>query len=97
MRPCEVLLAIAAAAALLAAGIQVGRDVERINALAAEASTGSAQGRPAVITKAQAAARIAPRCPRPPAADLRLARVAPSTLLGAGPEKRSPRPSGPGR
>ena len=40
MRFPDVLIAIAAAGALLAVGIQIGRDVERINALAAMPASG---------------------------------------------------------
>jgi hypothetical protein len=57
-RVAEVLVLLAASCLLLAASFQLGRDYERINALAAEPTA------PVVtITRAAAAARIDPRCP----------------------------------
>ena len=64
----DVLLFFLAVAVAVAVGFFLGRDYERINALAAE------EAAPVVtINKAQAAARIQPRCPKARRDDVRLA------------------------
>ena len=66
LRLRDVGLVILSLAMVLMAGIAIGRNVERMAVLAAEATP------PIVRIGPNAArARIRPRCPRPPRADLR--------------------------
>ena len=68
LRIAECGMVLAAAMVLLVLGFALGRNYERINALAAE------EAAPVVtINKAQAAARIQPRCPKARRDDVRLA------------------------
>ena len=69
VRIAECGVVLVAVVVLLVLGFALGRNYERINALAAEPTA------PVVtITRAAAAARIAPRCPTVRRDDLRVAR-----------------------